>query len=125
MNMKHPLLGARLPESLMEIRETIGLNNTLKLVTNYGGTRVFVPKRIHDQHRLVNVLGLKAANQLSRRFGGESLTLVRGASALRASRNKEIIEQYSKGVRVADLARTFALTERRIYTILSGVSDQA
>ncbi|MBF0147228.1 MAG: hypothetical protein HQL84_13825 [Magnetococcales bacterium] len=119
MNMQHPLLNARFPESLKEIRDAIGLDNTLKLVTNCGGTRIFIPKRISAQHRLANLLGLKAARQLSRRFGGESLSVVRGAPALRALRNKEIIDQYNKGARVADLARSHALTERRIYTILA------
>ncbi|MBF0107597.1 MAG: DNA transposition protein [Magnetococcales bacterium] len=123
MNMPHPLFYARFPESLKEIREAIGLENTLKLVTNCGGTRIFVPKRISAQHRLANLLGLKAARQLSRRFGGESLTVVRGAPALRNLRNREIVAKYNNGVRVADLARSYALTERRIYSILAGTSS--
>ncbi|HAT50553.1 MAG: hypothetical protein HQL07_17895 [Nitrospirae bacterium] len=122
MNMKNPLLAATFPESLKEIRDVIGLDSTLKLVTSCGGTRVFIPKHISAQHRLANLLGMKAARRLSRYFGGESVTVVRGAPALRALRNKEIIAQYDQGVRVADLARAFALTERRIYSILSGTN---
>lgn len=120
MNMKHPLLSVGLPESLVEVRDVIGMDNALKLVTNCGGTRIFVPKRITAQHRLANLLGLKAARELSRHFGGESISVVRGAQALRVLRDKEILTRYSKGARVAELARYFSLTERRIYTILSG-----
>ncbi|MBF0422318.1 MAG: hypothetical protein HQL73_04935 [Magnetococcales bacterium] len=119
MNTEHPLLGVRFPDSLKAICDAIGLDDTIKLVSTLGGTRVFIPKHIGAGHRLVHLLGWKAARKLSLLFGGECLSVVRGAPALRAQRNKEIIAQYNRGVRVADLARSFALTERRIYTILA------
>lgn len=120
MNMEHPLKSVELPESLAAIRDIIGIDNALKLVANCGGTRMFVPKRITSQHPLANMLGLKTARELSRHFGGESISVVRGDKAIRARRDKEIVTRYAMGARVVDLARFYSLTERRIYTILSG-----
>ncbi|MBF0140641.1 MAG: hypothetical protein HQL74_10220 [Magnetococcales bacterium] len=119
MDAENPLLKSPFPESLQAVRDVIGLEKTLELVGNCGGTRIFIPRSMSESHRLAHMLGLSAASKLSRHFGGESLSVVRGASALRELRNRKIIDQYNKGEKVADIARTFALTERRVYTILS------
>lgn len=119
MNIKHPLMGVRLPESLQEIREVIGMESALKLVADCGGTRIFIPKYLPENHRLVTLLGMEVAERLSQYFGGESLSIIRWAEALRVERNMHIIDQYSKGSKIGDLARRFKLTERRIYTIVS------
>lgn len=119
MDQAHPLLESQLPESLQSVRDIIGLEKTLELVGHCGGTRVFIPRSMRETHRLAQLLGLRAARQLSHHFGGECLSIVRGAPAQREMRNRKIIDQYNKGEKVADIARSFALTERRIYTILS------
>lgn len=108
-----------LPESLAEVQEVIGLPATMKLVEAYGGTRVYVPKRLGVQHKLANLLGVEQARRLSHYFGGESLTVARAAQALRSERNKAIVRRFDAGETVRSLAQEHHMTERNIYTILS------
>lgn len=108
-----------LPHSLADMAETLGVTTTMQIVTAHGGTRLFVPKKIHAQHHLANLLGMEQARRLSKHFGGESLTIPRMASAIRAKRNREIVRRYDAGDSVRVLAHAYGLTDRQIYTILS------
>ncbi|MEO5340637.1 MAG: hypothetical protein H7837_08990 [Magnetococcus sp. MYC-9] len=116
---QQPLSAADLPASLTDMVEAIGLTNTLQVVKVYGGTRLFVPKQVHAQHRLANLLGMEQARRLSHHFAGESLTIPRLAAAMRARRNQEIIRRYDAGESARQLAQAYHLTDRQIYTILS------
>jgi hypothetical protein len=109
----------QLPASMVEIKEVVGLQGAIKLLSSYGGTRLFIPRRLKAQHKLANLLGLEAARKMSAYFGGETLTIVRGSQAKKAIRNREIIHRYDQGEKVPMLALAFELTERQIYTILS------
>ncbi|GAB0055728.1 hypothetical protein SIID45300_00023 [Candidatus Magnetaquicoccaceae bacterium FCR-1] len=113
------ILKEDLPGSLEEIAEVIGREGALQLVHACGGTRIFVPRKLRVQHKLVTLLGFEQARKLSSHFGGETLTVVRAAELLRRRRNREIIRRYDAGDGVRQLARENALTERQIYAILS------
>ena len=108
-----------LPESLTDMAETLGLTITMQIVKAHGGTRLFVPKQVHAQHHLANLLGLEQARRFSKHFGGESLTIPRMARAMRNKRNREIVHRYDTGDSVRVLAHAYNLTDRQIYTILS------
>ncbi|GAB0056720.1 hypothetical protein SIID45300_01031 [Candidatus Magnetaquicoccaceae bacterium FCR-1] len=110
-----------LPESLQEIADAIGREGAMHLVENCGGTRVFVPRKMRVQHKLVTLLGFEQARKLSQYFGGETLTVVRNAQLLRRERNREIIRRYDAGTGVRQLALDNNLTERQIYAILSSM----
>ncbi|MEO5332140.1 MAG: hypothetical protein H7839_08965 [Magnetococcus sp. YQC-5] len=113
------VLDGDLPASLQEIADVIGREGALKLVKELGGTRVFVGRRMKPNHKLAILLGHGPALKLSQMFGGETLTVVRGATLLRRARNREIIKRYDSGEGVRSLARRFTLTERQIYAVLS------
>ncbi|MBF0215062.1 MAG: hypothetical protein HQM00_16120 [Magnetococcales bacterium] len=108
-----------MPNSMCEIAEIIGKEGAITLIQEYGGTRIFVPRKLRVQNKLATLLGIEQALKLSQHFGGETLNIVRGADMLRQKRNREIIQLYDSGKRVPDLARAYNLTERRIYDILS------
>ncbi|MBF0192871.1 MAG: hypothetical protein HQL99_17295 [Magnetococcales bacterium] len=116
------ILEEDLPSSLEEIAEVIGREGALQLVNACGGTRIFVPRKLRVQHKLVTMLGFEQARRLSHHFGGETLTVVRAAELLRRTRNREIVRRYDAGAGVRQLARDNALTERQIYAILSSVA---
>lgn len=122
MNNLDLILKEDLPSSLEEIAEVIGREGALKLVNECGGTRIFVPRNLRIQHKLVILLGMEQARRLSSHFGGETLTVVRAANLLRRTRNREIVRRYDAGEGVRQLARDHCLTERQIYAILSCVS---
>ncbi|MEO5329960.1 MAG: hypothetical protein H7829_17150 [Magnetococcus sp. THC-1_WYH] len=91
-----------------------------KLVETYGGTRLFVPKKMSQGHHLAKAVGLQEAIHLSAMMGGCMITIPRGSANLLAARNNSIISEYSSGAKVKDIARKFGLTERRVYSILKG-----
>jgi hypothetical protein len=108
-----------LPESMVEIKSIVGLQGVMTLLNKCGGTRIFIPRKLKDQHKLTTLLGLEAAQKMSAYFGGETLTIVRGSRANKSLRNCEIINRYDNGEKVPKLAMAYELTERQIYTILS------
>lgn len=116
------ILKEDLPGSLAEIAEIIGREGALRLVDTCGGTRIFIPRKLRVQHKLVTLLGFEQAQRLSLHYGGETLTVVRAAELLRRRRNREIVRRYDAGEGVRQLARENALTERQIYSILSCVA---
>ena len=109
----------KLPDSLVEMVEAIGMEDTLRIVKEFGGTRLFVPKRVTFQHKLADFLGIEQARRLSHYFAGENLSIPRMAMAIRAKRNREIVRRYDAGDSARLLARAYKMTERRIRTILN------
>ncbi|MBF0381445.1 MAG: hypothetical protein HQL69_10525 [Magnetococcales bacterium] len=108
-----------LPDSMVEIKSIVGLQGVMTLLNKCGGTRLFIPRKLNDQHKLTTLLGYEAAQKMSAYYGGETLTIVKGSRADKSLRNCEIIHRYDQGEKVPILARDYELTERHIYTILS------
>ena len=106
------------PESLTEIKDIIGYQGAMTILSKYSGIRLFIPKNMKSDHKLAKLLGLEQANLMSRHFGGETISIVRAVRAKRAVRNKEIIRRYDAGEKVPDIAQDVELTERQIYVIL-------
>lgn len=119
MNMPAVIPEEHLPESLITLKSVIGLSMTMKMVALFGGARVFIPKRLNPRHRLALRLGPDVAEQLSRHYGGETLTIPRASRVLRQHRNENIIMHYASGVSVRKLSQIYHLTERQIYSILN------
>lgn len=109
---------SRLPKIIRDVATVIGTKGAKKLMETYGGVRIFIPKKMSNQHKLAVMLGPNLAKKMSMHFGGESIQVPKGAAVTRGIRNHEIVNLYGKGTRVCDLAMDFALTERQIYTIL-------
>jgi Mor family transcriptional regulator len=104
-----------LPTVLREIAERIGLDGALKLITTYGGTRIYVPKQINPGHSLALLLGEDAAAELANFCGGrEHFDIPKAQIAICALRDEKIRADRSAGHTVAELARRYNLTERRI-----------
>lgn len=112
----------QLPDSLREIGEALGMEAALAMLDKFAGIRLFIPKRIGTEHLLTKALGQEVAQHLSREFGGETLSIPRAARARRQVRNREIIRRYDGGESVRTLAGVYKLTERQLYTILSGTT---
>ncbi|MBF0165548.1 MAG: hypothetical protein HQM01_13790, partial [Magnetococcales bacterium] len=101
-----------LPGFLGEIAEVVGAEAAHTLMREYGGTRVFVPRKMRVMHKLATLLGIEQARKLSQHFAGETMNIPRGVALERQRRNAEIIRRYNAGVGVRQLARDNALTER-------------
>lgn len=108
-----------LPGVLQEIAELIGLPGTLKLVEVYGGVRLYVPKRMEQDHPLASLIGFDNAATLAATYGGElHFDIPRAVAATRAARDRRIRDDRATGRTHRELALRYGLTERQIRNIL-------
>lgn len=120
-----------LPKQLLEIAEAIGLPATQRLVNELGGTTWPVAKGVRRlgiiRHAaLTGVVGGEAADILAKHWGSVPLYIPKCDMALRRLRDMEINSQFEQGVRegvsantlVAELARSYKLSDRRVWDIL-------
>ena len=117
-----------LPESLRDIVDLVGVQAAVRLVENFGGlTKLYVPKRVDEDHVLAKKLGLKTARALAEEYGGDEIrNIPRCLASIRAVRNARIRGAFDAGASAASLALRFGLTERQIWNILSaGASASA
>ena len=102
--------------NLREIEDLIGFDATRRLVRDFGGKVLGIPKR-PGATRLGESVGEEAARLLSERFGGDRLYISNAPS--RHSRNREIRRLRDEGCRIEVLSARFGLTERQISRILN------
>lgn len=97
------------------------------LIAAYPGIEIDIPSRVlslNVTHWLVKACGLADATKLVETFGGTRIYVPKLYALERAIRNKAIIEKYSAGAKVKDLAREYDLTQRAIEMVLAkGVED--
>lgn len=121
----NPLATQALPGSLADIIDTIGLDATLTLVENLGGTRLYIPEQLPDSHFLARLLGHRAAHALAATFPGDAFDLPRCQQALRHARDQLIRQSRAGGASIRSLALNHGLTERQIYVILAAGEQEA
>jgi hypothetical protein len=122
----------QLPAQVLEIAEVIGMSAALRLVTELGGTTWEFAKGSNRNGQirvaaLADIIGDEAAQLLTGRLGGDVVYIPRCDAALRRLRDLEIHRRFVEAVRfgsgaravVAELARTYQLSDRRIWIILN------
>ena len=78
-----------LPGVLREFERIVGLPATLRIVSIYGGVRLYVPRQMHAGHPLAVLIGVDAAQRLAEVYGGEEhFDIPRAVAIARASRNR-------------------------------------
>lgn len=112
-----------LPQSLREMAQIIGVTHALTLARHFGGVRLYVPVTMTAEHMIARLIGFEAACRLAREYGGQpDLWIPRAQGwamrALLGQRNAEIRAKRKRGASLRQLAMEYALTERRIYTII-------
>lgn len=125
-----------LPRQLLEIADAIGLPAAQRLVDELGGTTWPVAKGVRRlgviRHAaLIEVVGERAAGIMAERWANVPLYIPKCDVALRRLRDLEINRQFVQGVRegisantlVAELARSYKLSDRRIWEILKQPGD--
>ena len=113
------LLREYLPPKLREIAEVVGLEAAIRLAEHWPGIRLFVPQRVHLQHPVALAIGMRAAEQLAARYGGETVCVPKAERYLRAIRNAEIVQRYQAGESAATLAREYGIHENHVYALVA------
>jgi len=104
--------------AIHELIEYIGQPAVSALVRELGGTRLYIPHHIRDEHVLPRVIGHDAAEILSKAWGGETLLIPRCTEERQRQRDQHIAKDRADGETVSGLALRYKLTERTIYDVL-------
>jgi len=112
----------RLPDSVQDLVDLIGLTAALAIVEKRGGIRLCVPTRVTRDHWLATAIGLEAFGVLVNVYSGEEIDVPRCVEALRAVRELAIFnDSMNYGLSQAQLARKYHYTERGIRKLLQRV----
>jgi len=112
---------ADLPATLREIAALVGIPAAMTLVRELGGTRLYVPATLGEDHLLTRLVGLDAAQRLVAHYQvGMYIDVPLALAATRQARNKVIRARARRGATAPALAREWRTTERHIRRILAG-----
>lgn len=124
-----------LPETARVLIALIGYTAAMALIQAFGGRSMYFShgKRPEgkDQHRRVaEIVGEAAAGTLARHFNFDKAYIPRCVKALRAERNRRIIEEFdivaretSARAAVAAIAERHGLSDRRVWDIVNGYTS--
>lgn len=111
------LLRNELPTSLLPIEELIGLEGCAALMEGWGGSKLYIPEKVRQEHPLTQALGVESAEVMAKQYGGCTISVPKGVQALMSFRNSSILGDKAN-LSAAKLARKYDLTERRVWQIL-------
>ena len=108
---------SKLPESIVELFDLIGREETLKLLTACGGRAIYIPKKRTTRSILLKTIDEKSLHKLSERYCGETIPIPKIDHVLRQIRNMEIIKKSKKGESRGQLVMEYKLSSRQIGNI--------
>lgn len=102
----------RMPASIEEIAETIGVRLALKIVQAFGGLEIKFPVRPHDQHPVILALGVEDGYEICRYMGGSLISVPH----CRPPRNAraQIARLEAEGLSRGEIAKRLGLTQRHV-----------
>ena len=119
-----------LPNSVREIVEVIGLDATLRLISQLPVCQrpgrklpivmLYVPKKLPPDHELVRMIGYPDAMKLVRVFGGEILYPASCRNVFKRFRDDAIVRMAGMGARTSVIAELFGMTDRAVRYIVEG-----
>jgi hypothetical protein len=102
------------------IARVIGAGATARLISTFGGGRVYIAKNPGPGDPLTRVIGGEAAGMLGAIFGGERLWFPNDAGHL-TRRRISLLRR--RGSSVSRIARELSLSERYVYKVLAQLRD--
>jgi len=102
------------------IARVIGAGATARLISTFGGGRVYIAKNPGPFDAVARVIGGEAAGMLAGIFGGERIWFPNDAGHL-TRRRISLLRR--RGSSVSRIARELHLSERYVYKVLAGFRD--
>lgn len=108
-----------LPRTMARLKEALGAEGALALLATYGGANIYVPRKIKQEHTLLQTLGPENAARLADAYGGERVDVPKIDAIHRQLRKKDIVAARTQGESISDLAMRHRLSRRRVLQILA------
>lgn len=116
-------MNAKAPPLLAKIAALIGNDQAVALIINaHTGGRsgwLYIPRRPKPGKRLVNLIGMAAAEKLAEAFGGQSLAMPKCRAMYREQRNAEALRMAADGMSIRSIAEAVGLTDRQVRNVLA------
>jgi hypothetical protein len=103
------------------IARVIGAGATARLISTFGGGRVYIAKSPSPSDAVARVIGDEAAGRLGAIFGGERVWFPNDAGHCT---RRSISLMRRRGSSVARIARELRLSERYVYKVLAQLRDE-
>lgn len=87
-----------------ELLAMLGEDCFVALAQSFGGTRLFIPQKLGEDHEIVVAIGAEAAQRLSRRCAGATIRIP-------LAREERALHYRSHGLSNAAIARKLGITE--------------
>ena len=131
LRSNHHMNDVKLPASVQEIADVIGVDRALYLVgqlpryycrrrcskSTSWETILYVPKTLHPDHPLIQQIGYHDAMRLVKVFGGEILRPASCSYLIKEFRNKSIRRMVADGIPTAMIASWMGISQRHVRNI--------
>lgn len=107
-----------------EMAQAIGQDAAASLIEHFGGTSLYVPRKVADDHPICRSLGRQNADRVVAWAGGGTLPVPKGDN-LHALHDSIVRARTEDGRTVAQIARGHNLSERQVYRILRKARSEA
>jgi len=102
------------------IARIVGAGAAARLISTFGGSRIYIAARPGPTDPLTRVVGAQAACRLGAIFGGERIWLPNDAGH-QTRRRIQLLRR--RGISVSRIARELQLSERYVYKVLALLRD--
>lgn len=106
---------------LQGLAMTVGLDDALKFVEQFGGQYIRVPRGLAQgeppDHPIAQALGLELAQKIALYFDGDYVQVPTGKSALAALKRQKIKQDLVAGLTHNEIAQRNAVTVRTVYYV--------
>jgi DNA-binding NarL/FixJ family response regulator len=101
---------------LQTLVEVIGCESVQKMISEFGGARIWVPVRSTPDAKLTQVLGEESASALCTRFGGDYLQVPNTMN--NDEIYQRIAEMHRQGCKINDIALAVGRSRRTVFRLL-------
>ncbi len=108
---------------LMEIAEELGDGVALTLSKERGGREIYIPKNPKPTHELSKVVGLEAAESLSKMLGHGNLEIPCGPMRGEAGRRSRIKDLWNSGKSNAQIAAEVDVHIRTVERVVASIKS--
>ena len=111
------------PSNFQTLVELVGELGAQALCREYGGTGLYIPSTIKEDHPLAKLLGLGPARNFSAMYGGEEFPIPLGAPGA-CTKRAHIIKLFkSGGLTRRAIAREVGCTERWVSEVTAEIRN--
>jgi Mor family transcriptional regulator len=111
----------KLPKSLLDIIDIIGIDSAIEIVKIAGGTTISIPATVIRKHFLYKALGREKFTALIYHYQGCRIEIPRCLRLINEVRNKKILQD-SNSMSKNQIATKYGLTSRWVRHILSSAN---